>query len=90
MEVDKHKNSYQEKEMEVIESKRLQQIEQNKLKLKEDELRESTAQLSVYQQLDSSKRFTTLYDDVEPQLLKNKNMQKKCEDLERQLAILKQ
>ena len=43
MEVDKRKNAYQEKEMEVIESKRLHEIEQNKLKLKEDELRESTA-----------------------------------------------
>ena len=43
MEVDKRKNAYQEKEMEVIESKRLHEMEQNKRKLKEDELRESTA-----------------------------------------------
>ena len=71
--------------MEVIESKRLHEIEQTKLRMREDQLRESAAQLTVYQQLDSSLRMSSLYDDIEPQLLKNINLKKKCEDLERQV-----
>ena len=52
--------------MEAIESKRLHEIEQTKLRMRENELRESAAQLSVYKQLDSSLRLSSLYDDVEP------------------------
>ena len=43
MEVDKSANAYQEKEMEVKESRRLHEIEQTKLRMREDQLRESAA-----------------------------------------------
>ena len=60
------------------------------MRVKEAELREATAKLSVYQQLDDSSRYTSLHDDVQPELLKTKQLKQKCEDLERQVQILKQ
>ena len=34
--------------------------------------------------------MTTLHDDIEPELKKNKSLKKQCEALEQQVAILKQ
>ena len=90
MDLDKRGNQFAEKEREVEESNRLHVMEEGKLKIKEAELRETSAKLSVYQQLESTSRLSSLQDDVEPELLKNKNIKQRCEDLERQVAILKQ
>ena len=56
------------------EQKRLHEIEETKLRYKEAELRETSAKLSVYQQLDDNSRLSSLRDDVEPELLKTKNL----------------
>ena len=90
LELDKKTKQLEAKERLIDESNRLREIEKSKLSLRETELREATAKLSVYQQIDSSMRMSSLYDDVEPELLKNKNLKQKCEDLERQVAILRQ
>ena len=83
MDLDKRGNQFAEKEREVEESNRLHVMEEGKLKIKEAELRETSAKLSVYQQLESTSRLSSLQDDVEPELLKNKNIKQRCEDLER-------
>lgn len=64
-------------------------MEVGKLRTKETELREASAKLSVYQQIDSNTRLTSLVDDVEPELLKTKNMKIELDDLKRQVTILK-
>ena len=74
MELDKCKKKYTDKEREVEESKRLYEIEVGKLRIKEEELRETSASLSVYQQLDNNTRLTSLVDDVEPELLRTKDL----------------
>jgi len=48
MELDKRGNQFAEKEREVHEHKRLYEMEESKLRMKETELRETTAKLSVY------------------------------------------
>lgn len=89
MENDKLNKKYAEKEREVEESKRLYEMEVGKLRTKETELREASAKLSVYQQIDSNTRLSSLVDDVEPELLKTKNMKIELDDLKRQVTILK-
>lgn len=74
LELDKKTKQLEAKERLIDESNRLREIEKSKLSLRETELREATAKLSVYQQIDSSMRMSSLYDDVEPELLKNKNL----------------
>ena len=90
MDLDKRGDQFAQKEREILETKRIATMEEGKLKIKEAELRETSAKLSVYQQLESTSRLTSLNDDIEPELLKNKNLKQKCEDLERQVAILSQ
>lgn len=89
MENDKLNKKYAEKEREVEESKRLYEMEVGKLRTKETELREASAKLSVYQQIDSNTRLSSLVDDVEPELLKTKNMKIELDDMKRQVTILK-
>lgn len=48
MDLDKRGNLFAEKEREVEERKRLHVMEEGKLKIKEAQLRETSAKLSVY------------------------------------------
>ena len=74
MDLDKRGDQFAQKEREILETKRIATMEEGKLKIKEAELRETSAKLSVYQQLESTSRLTSLNDDIEPELLKNKNL----------------
>ena len=71
MELDKHMNAVLQKQRELDENVRLNQIRESQYLLKEAELRESTSKLSVYEQLNSSMRMHSLIDDVEPELRGN-------------------
>lgn len=68
MELDKFGNQFAEKERQIQEQKRLYEMEEAKLRIKETELRETSAKLSVYQRLEDSSRLTSLANDVEPEL----------------------
>ena len=48
MELDKFGNQFAEKERQIEEQKRMYELEESKLRLKDTELRETTAKLSVY------------------------------------------
>ena len=88
MELDKFGNQFAEKERQVEEQRRLYEMEESKLRLKDTELRETSAKLSVYQKLEDTSRLTSMQDDVVPELAKTKELNQKCQDLERKVAIL--
>ena len=50
---------------------------------------DSRTKLSVYEQIDSNVRLTTLQEDVEPELVETKRIKQRCEDLEREVKVLK-
>lgn len=62
---------------------------QKRLKVVESELMDSRTKLSVYEQIDSNVRLTTLQEDVEPELVETKRIKERCEDLEREIKVLK-
>lgn len=74
LELDKVSKQLQEKDRLLTEQERIINIEKSKLVLKDTELRESCAKLSVYEQIEQNSRLTSLYDDVGPELLKNRNL----------------
>lgn len=78
------------KQRELDEGKRINSLHEKQFLLKESELRETTAKLSVYQQIDNTLRFSSAVDDIEPELQKTKHLKQKNEQLERDIAILKQ
>ena len=90
MELDKERNAVQLKTREIEESNRINQLRESQYQLKESELRETTAKLSVYQQLDVSSRMQSAVDDIQPELTTTKDLKKKIAELERQNAVLKQ
>ena len=49
MDLDKRGDQFAQKEREILETKRIATMEEGKLKIKEAELRETSAKLSVYQ-----------------------------------------
>ena len=61
-----------------------------RVKLIESELLENKTKLSVYEQFESSNRLSSLQDDIEPELAKTKQLQRKCDDLQREVKILKE
>ena len=90
MELDKERNAVQLKTREIEESHRINQLRESQYQLKESELRETTAKLSVYQQLDVSSRMQSAVDDIQPELTTTKDLKKKIAELERKNAVLKQ
>ena len=74
MELDKYGNQFAEKERQINEQKRLYEMEEAKLKIKETELRETSAKLSVYQRLEDTSRLTSMQDDVVPELQNTKKL----------------
>ena len=78
MELDKFGNQFAEKERQVEEQRRLYEMEESKLRMKDTELRETSAKLSVYQKLEDTSRLTSMQDDVVPELAKTKELSQKC------------
>ena len=78
MELDKFGNQFAEKERQVEEQRRLYEMEESKLRMKDTELRETSAKLSVYQKLEDTRRLTSMQDDVVPELAETKELNQKC------------
>ena len=78
MELDKFGNQFAEKERQVEEQRRLYEMEESKLRMKDTELRETSAKLSVYQKLEDTSRLTSMQDNVVPELAKTKELNQKC------------
>ena len=52
----------------------MNKLRESQFQLKESELRETTAKLTVYQQIDHSTRLNSAVDDIEPELRDTKKL----------------
>lgn len=90
MELDKQVNALQLKQRVIDDSNRINSLRESQFQLKESELRETSAKLTVYQQIDSTMRMRSAVDDIEPELRGTRDLKKQVEELERTVAILKE
>ena len=90
LENEKLKMKIEKLQNELSDMQRSLERSDTRVKLIESELLENKTKLSVYEQFESSNRLSSLQDDIEPELAKTKQLQRKCDDLQREVKILKE
>ena len=84
----KQKSQFEQQEIVIGEMQRKLDTANTKNRGLERELHEKSAKLSVYEQLDYQKSSSAA-EDLEPELLKTKQLQQRCDALEKENITLK-